>query len=45
MTAVVRYSPAIMEQTKVTDPAVLLAELRERVRVLDARVGELGRHL
>jgi len=34
-----------MEQTKVADPATLLAELRERVRGLDARVAELGRHL
>ncbi len=34
-----------MEPTKVADPATLLAELRERVRLLDARVAELGRHL
>jgi hypothetical protein len=34
-----------MEQTKVVDPATVLAELREQVRGLDARVAELGRHL
>lgn len=34
-----------MEQGKVTDPAALLAELREQVRALDERVEELGRHL
>jgi hypothetical protein len=34
-----------MEQTRVADPATLLAELREQVGMLDVRVGELGRHL
>ncbi len=34
-----------MEQTRVADHATMLAELREQVRTLDARVGELGRHL
>jgi hypothetical protein len=34
-----------MEQTRVADPATVLAELREQVRDLDARVAELGRHL
>jgi hypothetical protein len=34
-----------MEQGKVTDVTMLIAELRERVRALDARVLELGRHL
>jgi hypothetical protein len=33
------------EQTKVADPAVVLADLRERVRGLDERVEALGRHL
>jgi hypothetical protein len=33
------------EQTKVADPATMLAELREQVRVLESRVSELGRHL
>jgi len=33
------------EQTRVADPATLLASLREQVRLLDARVAELGRHL
>jgi hypothetical protein len=34
-----------MEQGKVADPSMLLAGLRERVRELDARIAELGRHL
>jgi hypothetical protein len=34
-----------MEPNKIADPAVLLAELRERVRVLYERVDALGRHL
>jgi hypothetical protein len=34
-----------MEQTRVADPATMLAELREQVRVLEGRVSELGRHL
>jgi hypothetical protein len=34
-----------MEQPRATDHATLLAQLRERVRVLDERVTELGRHL
>ena len=34
-----------MEPTRVADHATVLAELREQVRVLDARVAELGRHL
>jgi hypothetical protein len=34
-----------MEQGKVADPSTLLAGLRERVRALDARIAELGRHL
>jgi hypothetical protein len=34
-----------MEQTKIADHATVLAELREQVRGLDARVAELGRHL
>jgi hypothetical protein len=34
-----------MEQTRVADHANRLTELREQVRVLDARVAELGRHL
>jgi ubiquinone biosynthesis protein UbiJ len=34
-----------MEQTRVADHATQLAELRDQVRTLDARVGELGRHL
>jgi hypothetical protein len=34
-----------MEQGKVTDPATIVAGLREQVRALDARVTELGRHL
>jgi hypothetical protein len=33
------------ESTKVADHATLLAELREQVKTLDARIGELGRHL
>jgi len=33
-----------MAQVK-ADPATALAELRERVRLLDERVRELGRHL
>jgi hypothetical protein len=33
------------EQTRVADHATVLAALREQVRLLDARVGELGRHL
>ena len=40
-----RVSCAVMEQGKVTDVTMLVAELRERVRALDARVIELGRHL
>ena len=40
-----RVSCAVMEQGKVTDVTMLVAELRERVRALDARVVELGRHL
>ncbi|MFN8544213.1 MAG: peptide chain release factor 2 [Candidatus Binatia bacterium] len=31
--------------TKAADPETILAELREQVRSLDERVGELGRHL
>lgn len=34
-----------MEPTRVADHATMLADLREQVRMLDARVGELGRHL
>jgi len=34
-----------MEQGKAADSTMLLAELREQVRALDARVVELGRHL
>jgi hypothetical protein len=34
-----------MTQSKGADPVTILAELRERVRVLDERVAELGRHL
>jgi len=34
-----------MAQEKVADPATLLGELRERVRVLDERLTTLGRHL
>jgi hypothetical protein len=34
-----------MEQGKVADVTMLLAELREQVRGLDGRVVELGRHL
>lgn len=40
-----RISCVVMEQGKVTDVTMLVAELRERVRALDARVIELGRHL
>jgi hypothetical protein len=45
VTEVVRYGARTMEQTRVADPATMLAELREQVRVLDGRVSELGRHL
>ena len=45
MTEGVGYGAAIMEQTKVADPATMLAELREQVRLLESRVSELGRHL
>lgn len=41
----VRYGASIMEQKKEVDHATVLAELREQVRMLDARVAELGRHL
>jgi hypothetical protein len=34
-----------MEPTKVADPATVLAAMRDQVRLLDERVGELGRHL
>jgi hypothetical protein len=34
-----------MEHGKALDTATVLAGLREQVRTLDARVGELGRHL
>jgi hypothetical protein len=34
-----------MAQGKVADPVTVLAELRERVRVLDERLATLGRHL
>jgi hypothetical protein len=34
-----------MAETRATDHATMLAELREQVRGLDARVSELGRHL
>jgi hypothetical protein len=34
-----------MERTSATDHVTMLAELRERVRSLDERVAELGRHL
>jgi hypothetical protein len=34
-----------MEPTKVADHATMLAQLREQVGMLDARVAELGRHL
>jgi hypothetical protein len=34
-----------MEPGKTTDPAALLAELREQVRGLDDRLEALGRHL
>jgi len=37
--------PAMSESTRVTDHATLLAELREQVKTLDARIDELGRHL
>jgi len=40
-----RYGAPIMEPTKVADPATVLAELRDQVRLLDERVSELGRHL
>jgi hypothetical protein len=43
--AIVGYSRSIMEQPRAADPATMLAELRERVRLLDERVSELGRHL
>ena len=33
------------ESTKVADHAVLLAELREQVKTLDARIDELGTHV
>jgi hypothetical protein len=33
------------ESTRVTDHATLLAELREQVKTLDARIDQLGRHL
>jgi len=33
------------EPTRVADHAMLLAELREQVKKLDARIDELGRHL
>jgi hypothetical protein len=36
---------AAMERGKMADAATLLADLRERVRVLDERVEILGRHL
>ena len=45
MTGVVRYGARTMEPTRVADPATLLAEMREQVRMLDQRVTELGRHL
>jgi len=34
-----------MEQKRVADHATMLAELREQVKTLDARIDELGRHL
>jgi hypothetical protein len=34
-----------MEPTRIADPATLLAELREQVGALNARIDELGRHL
>jgi hypothetical protein len=34
-----------MAETRSTDHATLLAELRAQVRGLDERVSELGRHL
>ncbi len=34
-----------MEQKRVADHATMLAEQREQVKSLDARVAELGRHL
>ena len=34
-----------MAQGKAADPVTLLAEFRERARVLDQRVAALGRHL
>jgi CO/xanthine dehydrogenase FAD-binding subunit len=45
VTAGVRYSRAIMAETRSTDHATMLAELRAQVRGLDERVSELGRHL
>ena len=43
--AVLGYGALGMEQGKTTDPAAMLAELREQVRGLDERVEALGRHL
>gem|GEM_PF-1438678 len=41
----VGYAAPAMEPGKTTDPAALLAELREQVRGLDDRLEALGRHL
>jgi hypothetical protein len=37
--------PRMSESPRVADHATLLAELREQVKTLDARITELGRHL